>query len=177
MPDSMLTICAIMGLGAKATGDLLGLRPFLESLVEKYPDQVGFLAFEYDQPDLHDVILSLPGDVGLACHSNGAEQEHRIDGLRAAAGKAFEFELYLDAKPEWDSFQEFLDWMNAGYEYPLPLATGKYQAFYSGFGRPFIGEANSTHLNIGHAAFPADAHCQKWLGDAVDAWVKKQVTT
>jgi hypothetical protein len=93
--------------------------------------------------------------------------------MRADAGGTFAAVVLLDAKPKWNSLAGVLRWMNPNYAYPLPRSTSTFHAFWGGFGRPFVGEAGSTRLDIAHDQFPSDPTVQSWIEDQVRSIVDR----
>lgn len=165
MTDDTITIAAIMGLGEDpANATLHGLRDLLVDLVSLYPGKVSFFVFSHADPNLQEKLLALTGLIVLVGHSNGGQEAWYGDRNYQRAGRTLAGLLLLDAKPEWDSAQGVIDWASPWYQYPLPVATTNYHAFYGGFGRPFGGLVESTKLEgVKHEDFPGAPEAQGWL--------------
>lgn len=170
-------LCAIiMGLGESSTGDLLGLRSFIDSMMLT-TSQISLLTAAWDNPtELLEISLETHAydrDI-LIGHSHGGHRAVEIaSGMYGEVDDDIECLIVLDPKPPL--FEHFPDFINWGYEYPVPERAKKCISIHGGFGCPFKSAPNVTNivLSIGHAQFPSDPTVQ----EVIRANIEELLTT
>lgn len=166
----------ICGLNDWPSGPMNGQAAFGRMMTEKYG--VNFIARSFADSSVTQRIVDLGPDTVVATHSNGGDLFlTETDGAIVKAGFTIKAYCSLDAKPRMTANP--FSWARWALQssYALPHSTYNVHAFYGTFGRGFKDDAQSTFMELpgpfgGHASFPGNIECQKWIENAIMEAVK-----
>lgn len=155
-PNDILLV-HISGDGQVADGPLLGFLDFAQGLVREYG--IRFIPHAHDDVGIAPSIFADPAKKKIITgFSFGGDEANNVELAFAKAGLTYDSLCLMDPKPK-----SFFRWWNPFYCFPLPTAATFFQCFYSGFGRPFIGNLCSTHLFLQHPDFPGNLNVHYWI--------------